>query len=193
MSSHQRIGYARVSTSKQSLERQEAELEGAGCARIFSDKITGAARSGDRPGFVEALGYLRNGDELAVSSLDRLARSLHELLAIVGDLRARGVALYVVDRKWRVGGGDPTGDLLLAVFGAIAEFELELIRERSRSAREAAIANGKRIGRAPALTEIEQRGALAMLQEGGTVREVARAYNSSKSTIARLRRRELAG
>jgi len=124
------VGYARVSTAEQTLALHEDALRAAGCEKIFTDTMSGA--KAERPGLVEALAYLRPGDALAVWRLDRLGRSLKALIAALTTLEGRGISFRSVTEQL-----DTTtsgGKLIFHVFGALAEFERELIRERTRAA-----------------------------------------------------------
>ncbi len=123
------VGYARVSTAEQTLALQEDALGAAGCERIFTDMSSGARA--DRPGLTDALAYLRPGDALAVWRLDRLGRSLPALIATLADLEGRGIGFRSLTEQL-----DTTtsgGKLIFHVFGALAEFERDLIRERTRA------------------------------------------------------------
>ncbi|MEM7239419.1 MAG: recombinase family protein, partial [Pseudomonadota bacterium] len=151
------IGYARVSTGEQTTDPQEGALRAAGCARIFRDTASGAARA--RPQLARALEMLAPGDVLVIARLDRLARSLSHLLEIVEGLEARGVGFRSL--------GDPIdttsaqGRLTLQILGAVAEFERQLIRERTKAGLASAAAEGRRGGN-PAL-RTGDRGGLAKL------------------------------
>ena len=123
-----RVGYARVSTVDQHLDRQVQAL--GDLDRLFTDEASGSSRA--RPGLEAALGYLRVGDELVVTSMDRLARSVRDLADLVDELTSRGVSVVFLReaQTYRAGAGDPMSRLLLGVLGAVAEFEQAIIRER---------------------------------------------------------------
>ncbi|MGB6064154.1 MAG: recombinase family protein [Desulfomonilaceae bacterium] len=140
------VGYARVSTSDQDLSLQITELKAAGCKTIFTDKISGT--KSDRPGLEDCLKTLRAGDTLAVWRLDRLGRSMQHLVSVVTELKNRGIGF----RSLRDGAIDTTtssGQLIFHVFAALAQFEAELIRERTRAGLSAARARGRKGGRRP--------------------------------------------
>jgi Resolvase, N terminal domain len=141
------IGYARVSTTGQLLDRQQHALAEAGCLRIFADKLSG--KNADRPELAACLDYLRPGDTLVVPSLDRLSRSLVDLIAIVGTLRRRGVGFKSLHEALDT--TTPGGRLVFHVFAALAEFDL--IRERTLDGLRAAEAQGRRGGRRPAVDD----------------------------------------
>ena len=174
------IGYARVSTKDQILDRQTAALEAAGCIRIFADKESG--RNADREELRKALDYLRPGDTLVVPSLDRLGRSLQDLIAIVAGLRKRGVGFRSL--KEALDTTTPGGRLVFHVFAALAEFIRELIVEGTLEGLAAARARGQRLGRPPAMTREQIRHARALLaQPDATIASIARLIGVSRSTI----------
>ena len=141
------IGYARVSTDDQSLDLQRDALKEAGCERIFEDTAGGAA---ERPSLQQALSHLRAGDTLVVWRLDRLGRSLKDLIARAEALGSEGVGLKSL--KEAIDTDSPTGQLVFHIFGALAEFERALIRERTQAGLQAAHARGRRAGDANAST-----------------------------------------
>jgi DNA invertase Pin-like site-specific DNA recombinase len=142
----QYIGYARVSTSDQDLSLQINDLKAAGCEPIFTDKVSGT--KSERPGLDDCLKTLRKGDTLIVWRLDRLGRSMQHLVTVVTDLKAKGIGF----RSLRDGAIDTTtasGELVFNIFAALAQFEAELIRERTRAGLAAARARGRNGGRKP--------------------------------------------
>lgn len=138
-----RIGYARVSTTDQDLALQLDALRGAGCERVFEDKESGA--KADRPGLAAALSFARAGDVLVVWRLDRLGRSLPDLVRIVADLEGKGIGFESLQEKIET--GSATGKLVFHVFAALAEFERSLIGERTRAGLAAARDRGRKGGR----------------------------------------------
>lgn len=174
------VGYARVSTRDQHLDRQLAALDGAGCLRVFADKLSG--RNVERPELRACLDYLRAGDVLVVSALDRLGRSLADLLAIVDDLRHRGVGFRSLHES--IDTTTPGGRLVFHVVGALAEFVRELIVEGTREGLAAARARGQRLGRPPALTPEQVRHARSLLTDPDTsIASIARLLGVSRATI----------
>ena len=139
------IGYARVSTNEQNLDLQRDALRKAGVAakNIFTDKITGTKE--ERPGLTEALSHLRDGDTLVVWRLDRLGRSLKHLIETVTALQSTGVAFQSIAEN--IDTSNATGQLVFHIFGALAEFERNLIRERTIAGLSAARARGRKGGR----------------------------------------------
>lgn len=142
-----RLGYARVSTDDQRLDLQRDALTRAGCADIYEEKVSG--KSADRPALDYCLRALSAGDTLVVWRLDRLGRSLPDLVRIVGELEQRGVGFESVTE--RIETGSATGKLTFHLFSALAEFERNLIRERTQAGLAAARARGRKGGRKPAL------------------------------------------
>jgi DNA invertase Pin-like site-specific DNA recombinase len=175
-----RIGYARVSTSGQLLDRQTRALTDAGCLRVFADTQSG--RTADRPELAACLDYLRAGDTLVVPSLDRLSRSLQDLIGIVAELRHRGVGFCSLHEALDT--TTPGGRLVFHVFAALAEFIRELIVEGTREGLDAARARGQRLGRPPALTPEQIGHARDLLtRPGNSVASIARLLGVSRSTI----------
>ncbi|MCG8154141.1 recombinase family protein, partial [Pimelobacter simplex] len=164
------IGYARVSTQGQSTDPQVDQLRAAGAERIYCDKMSGV-RS-DRPGLAEALDRLRPGDTLVVAALDRLGRSVIQVLNTLTDLDHRGVAV----RSLREGldFSTPAGRLAATVFAAMAELERELIRERAAAGRAAAKARGRQVGRPPVLDAEQVDLARKLRAAGESVAAIAR-------------------
>src|SRR3712207_6386249 len=137
------IGYARISTLDQSLALQQDALRAAGCERIFTATASGART--DRPGLADALEHLRTGDTLVVWRLDRLGRSLEHLMETIRELHEQGIHFKSLQEQLDT--ATSGGKLVFHVFGALAEFERDLIRERTRAGLEAARARGRRGGR----------------------------------------------
>ncbi len=178
----QRIGYARVSTLDQNLSLQRDALLQAGCARIFEDRLSGATIRTERPGLTEALNYLRAGDTLVVWRLDRMARSLRELLTIAQQLQERHIDLHSLQEQLDT--GTATGRLLFHLFGVLAEFERDLTRERVRAGLQAARARGRKGGRPRALTPDQLKRASELMQNRQLrISEITALLGVSKSTL----------
>lgn len=176
------VGYARVSTHDQKPELQLDALRAAGCEEIFIEKASGAQR--DRPEMQAALRHLRAGDTLVVWKLDRLARSMKQLIETIESLEAKGVGFRSLTEA--IDTTTPGGRLLFHVFGALAEFERSIIRERTRAGLDAARARGRKGGRPPKLTEKDIKAARAMLLDKTiTVEEIARHLRVSPATLYR--------
>jgi len=178
------IGYARVSTSVQTLDAQLEQLSAAGCVSVFRETMSGA-RS-DRPELKKALDTLTEGDVLLVTRLDRLARSTRDLLDIVHTIETRGAKLKALTDSW-ADTTTPTGKLILTVLGGLAEFERSLIAERTAEGRERARRAGRRLGRPPILTTYQRDVVLKMRAEGQDNAEIARVLGVSRSTVSRIK------
>ncbi|WP_374636053.1 recombinase family protein [Paracoccus sp. (in: a-proteobacteria)] len=177
-----RIGYARVSSQDQTPDLQLDALRAAGCKRIFVETASGAQR--DRPELGAALDYLRAGDTLVIWKLDRLARSVKQLIETVEGLEARGIGLRSLTET--IDTTTAGGKLVFHIFGALAEFERAIIGERTRAGLEAAKARGRRGGRPPKLTSQDLAAAKAMLADASfTVADVARRLGVSPATLYR--------
>ena len=176
-----RVGYARVSSTGQSLEVQLDKLRAGGCDRIFQEKLAGTTDR--RPQLRECLRYLREGDTLIISRLDRLARSTLHLHQIAEQLKQDGVELRVLDQA--IDTSTPTGRLLFSMLGAIAEFETELRRERQMDGIAKAKSRGVRFGRKASLTAEQVRELRQRRAAGALVPELMRSYGVSKATVYR--------
>jgi DNA invertase Pin-like site-specific DNA recombinase len=174
------IGYARVSTMDQSVDLQLDALKEAGCRRIFEEARSGADR--ERPKLNEALEFLQPGDTLVVWKWDRLARSLSHLIEIVELLHARGCGLRSLTEA--IDTTTAGGRLVFHVFGALAEFERDINRERTLAGLASARARGRKGGRPRVLTGQKLDVAHALLRDGSlTVREVAKQIQVSEATL----------
>jgi len=176
-----RIGYARVSTADQDLALQCDALTGAGCDPTFEDRASGA--KADRPGLAQALSYVRSGDVLVVWKLDRLGRSMSHLIATVSELETHGVGLRSLTEQ--IDTTTPGGRLIFHVFGALGQFERDLIRERTRAGLKAAEARGRRGGRKPVVTVEKLRRARQLMAKGLTAREAAARIKVGKTALYR--------
>ncbi len=176
------VGYARVSTQDQKPELQLDALRRADCERIFEEKTSGAQR--DRPELKAALDYLREGDTLVVWKLDRLARSLKQLIETVEALEERNIGFRSLTEN--IDTTTPGGRLVFHIFGALAEFERSIIRERTSAGLAAARTRGKVGGRPPALCERDISAARAMLADANIpTKEVAKRLGVAVSTLYR--------
>ena len=178
------IGYARVSTEDQKLRMQHDALSAAGCDKIFDEKVSGAGAR--LPGREELLQYVRPGDVVVVWKLDRLGRSLRDLIDIVTTLKERGVGLRSLHEA--IDTTTPAGKLTFHVFAALAEFERDLVRERTRAGLAAALDRGVKLGRPKALgpEQIEMARTL-MANPRLSARQVAEQLGVHRATLYRSR------
>ena len=174
------MGYARVSTETQDTALQLDALGAAGCERIYQESISGSSK--ERPELVKCLDALRDGDTLTVCRLDRLGRSLKDLVGIVSDLEERGVGFRSLSEA--IDTGNAGGKLIFHVFAALAEFERSLIRERTCAGLAAARARGRKGGRPRKLSPDQVRKANAMLLDPDMTKgEVARHFHVTRMTL----------
>ena len=176
-------GYARVSTDGQTLASQDAQLHAAGCAKVYSEKVSGARSY--RPELAKILRRLEPGDVLMVARLDRLARSTRDLLNILHMLGERGIGFRSLADSW-ANTTTAHGRLLVTMLAGIAEFERELIRARTGEGRKRAQARGVKFGRPSKLNAYQRQEALQRLAAGETQTDIARSYGVSHVTIGRL-------
>ena len=178
------LGYARVSTADQNLALQIDALEAVGCTRIFEDKISGAKSV--RKGLDECLSKLQQGDTLVVWRLDRLGRSMQHLVAVVTDLKDRGISFKSV-QDGAIDTSTASGELIFNVFASLAQFERELIRERTNAGLAAARARGKKGGRRSiSQNDPKVKAARAMHADPDhSIKEICDTLNISRATLYR--------
>lgn len=175
------LGYARVSTDEQKMDLQTDALEKAGCEQVFSDTASGA--KDDRPGLAQALEALGQGDVLVVWKLDRMGRSLPHLVSTVSELQARGVEFRSLQEA--IDTTTPGGRLVFHVFAALAQFERELIRERTKAGLEAARSRGRIGGRRHKLDENAAQAVSLMTEERIPVEQICASLDISRATYFR--------
>jgi len=172
-----KVGYARVSTADQHLRMQEDALKSAGCEEIYTDVVSGVKEQ--RPGLEKALGFLRDGDTLVVWKLDRLGRSIQNLIQLINDLHGKNIAFKSLQES--IDTSTSGGKLVFHIFGALAEFERGLIQERTQAGLKAARARGRMGGRPPLL---DSRKIARMVQiydeQKNTVAEICKIYGISR-------------
>src|SRR6266852_3791327 len=180
------IGLARVSTDAQDAQLQRDALTLAGCGRIFEEKASTRKATTDRPGLVAALDYLRAGDTLAVWKLDRLGRSVKDVLTIADDLHARGIGVRILTGKLS-GSYSPTGEgkFFFTMMAAFAELERDIIHERTMAGLAAAKAQGRNGGRPTVMDEDKLAAARARRARGESPTEIARGLGVSRASIYR--------
>jgi DNA invertase Pin-like site-specific DNA recombinase len=177
------IGYARVSTQDQTLALQQDALTKAGCDKIFTDTASGS--SSERPGLTEALSHLRKGDSLVVWRLDRLGRSLRHLIDTIKSLNDRDIGFQSITE--RIDTTTSGGKLVFHIFGALAEFERDIIRERTQAGLRAARARGRRGGR-PKRASYSRKVAMARAlyaDKTNSVSEICKTLGISRATLYR--------
>jgi DNA invertase Pin-like site-specific DNA recombinase len=180
-----RIGYARASTSDQNLNLQKDALQAAGCDRLFTDIASGARA--ERTGLAEALSECRPGDMLVVWKLDRLGRSLPHLVETVSGLAARDVGLQSLQEQ--IDTTTSGRKLIFHIFAALAEFERDVMRERTKAGLAAARARGRTGGRPKGVDQKKQKAALALKKEAGhSVREICEIGGISRNTYYKYTR-----
>ncbi|WP_186105939.1 recombinase family protein [Burkholderia gladioli] len=184
------FAYARVSTADQTSANQLREIEAAGffvdTRRVITESISGSVSANQRPGFAELLLKMEEGDVLIVTKLDRLGRNAMDVRATVEALTERGIRIHCL----ALGGVDLTsaaGRMTMQVLNAVAEFERDLLIERTRSGIARAKEEGKTMGRPAALTAHQQHEVRQLLNNGATVAGLARRYSTSRQTIMRIR------
>jgi DNA invertase Pin-like site-specific DNA recombinase len=178
-----KYGYARVSTNGQSVDAQVRQLTKAGCKKVFRETASGAQT--DHAQLRKALAALQADDVLMVTKLDRLARSTRDLLNTLGAIAARKAGFQSLGDNW-ANTTTAHGRLMLTVLGGLAEFERELIRARTGEGRKRAVERGVKMGRPPKMTPPQIKKALRRRDAGEPMRDIAKSYDVSHSTISRL-------
>lgn len=180
-----KVGYAGVSTKDQSLDAQTEALLAAGCEEVYSEKLSGKTAT-TRPELRAAIKFVRRGDALVVTKLDRLARSILDLNEIAQELHGKGANLIVLDQAG-IDTTTATGKLVFDVLGSVAEFERKLIAERATAGRARAVAKGVKFGAPAKLTEQQVTRLRADMQRGGVpVKEIAAKHGISRATAYRV-------
>jgi len=184
------FAYCRVSTLEQTTENQRREIEAAGFAvktqRLIEEHISGSVVASERPGFARLLDRMENGDVLIVTKLDRLGRNAMDIRKTVeqladSDIRVHCLALGGVDQT------SPAGKMTMQVISAVAEFERDLLLERTHSGIARAKASGKRFGRPSVLNEEQQLTVIARINAGISISAIAREFNTTRQTILRVK------
>ncbi|KIC88489.1 recombinase family protein [Pantoea agglomerans] len=190
------FAYCRVSTLEQNTENQRREIEAAGFAiqprRLIEEKISGSVAASERPGFARLLDRMENGDVLIVTKLDRLGRDAIDVRKTVeqlamSDIRVHCLALGGVDLT------SPAGKMTMQVISAVAEFEKDLLIERTHSGLARARAAGKRFGRPPALNDEQKKAVLERIDAGASISSIARDFDTTRQTILRVKASRPAG
>ena len=184
------FAYCRVSTTDQTTENQKLEIVAAGFAiearRLVDESISGSVAAKERPGFIKLIDRMESGDVLVVTKLDRLGRNAMDVRSTVEQLASSGVRVHCL----ALGGVDltsPAGKMTMQVIAAVAEFERDLLIERTQSGIVRAKAAGKQFGRPPALNAQERATVVARLGDGASIAELAREFKTTRQTIMRVR------
>jgi DNA invertase Pin-like site-specific DNA recombinase len=176
------IGYARVSTGEQNLDLQRDALKHAGCEHVYTDEMSGA--KAERPGLTKALSFLRAGDTLVVWRLDRLGRSLKDLIGRMDELRQRTIGFKSLHES--IDTTSPAGKLQFHIFSALAEFERDLIRERTMAGLRAARARGRVGGRKRSLSKDQVKMAAQLMKNKEvSIREICQTLKVGRTTLYR--------
>lgn len=181
---NQTFGYARVSTADQNTDTQLDALQKFGCDRIFQEKISGL--SVQRPALDEMLGLLRSGDTVVVSRFSRLGRSRDHLINLIGSFSERGVIFKALDLG--IDSATPSGKLVIGIFAALAEYDREMILEKTRAGQLLAKAQGKHIGRRAGVNQENFQKVRAATQKGLSVLEIVNLTGISLSSVKRYRK-----
>lgn len=184
------FAYCRVSTLEQNTENQRREIEAAGFAikqqRLIEEQISGSVAASERPGFMRLLDRMESGDVLIVTKLDRLGRNAIDIRQTVELLSASEIRVHCL----ALGGVDltsPAGKMTMQVISAVAEFERDLLVERTHAGLARAKAAGKRFGRPPALTEDQKQTVFSLIDAGESISAIARKFDTTRQTILRVR------
>ncbi|MFK3711645.1 recombinase family protein [Leclercia adecarboxylata] len=184
------FAYCRVSTLEQNNENQRREIEAAGFAirpqRLIEEYISGSVAAGERPGFMRLLDRMENGDVLIVTKLDRLGRNAMDIRKTVELLSASKIRVHCL----ALGGVDltsPAGKMTMQVISAVAEFERDLLLERTHAGIARAKASGKRFGRPPALNDEQKKAVFLRLDAGVSISAIAHEFNTTRQTILRVK------
>lgn len=180
------IGYCRISTPEQaeSLVNQEKQLQEHGCEKIFTDVASGT--KAHRPGLQAALDYAREGETIVVTRLDRLGRTTLDTLRTVQKLDERGIKIQALDVNLDT--ATPAGRLVLNVIASLAQWERDLLVERTKEGLAYARSQGRVGGRPPALSEDGKKAVIAAIEQGMSENQVAQTFNVSRSTVSRIKR-----
>jgi DNA invertase Pin-like site-specific DNA recombinase len=179
-----KVGFARVSTQGQELDMQLTKLTEFGCERIFQGKQSGASVKNDEM-LKELIDFIRDGDEVIVTRLDRLGRSLKSILNAIEDIHRKGANLKTIDGTLNTSSDNPFSKAMINLCGVFAQLERDLIRSRTAEGREKAKAQGKHLGRLPALSNKQAKDIMEATSRGESISSLAKKYKVSRSTINR--------
>lgn len=180
------VGFARVSTVGQDLQNQLEALTAAGCEPIFYGKQSGISKENEKK-LSELVAYVRDGDVVVTTKLDRLGRSLKYILEVIQQITDKGATFKTLDGAVNTTNDSPFARAQLSLIGTFAQLERDLIAQRTTEGREAAKGKGVKFGRKPALTATEQKLVVSSLSNGASVYGLAKKYSVSRQTIMRIR------
>lgn len=179
-----KVGFARVSTKEQELTLQLKQLEEFGCEKIFHGKHSGVSVKNDEQ-LKELIDFIREADEVIVTRLDRLGRSLKSILDAIDSIHSKGACLNIIDGSLNTSNDNPFSNAMINLCCVFAQLERDLIKARTAEGREAAKAQGRHLGRMPALSEKQAKELLKAKKNGESISALARKYNVSRPTIHR--------
>ncbi|NQY87413.1 MAG: recombinase family protein [Colwellia sp.] len=179
-----KVGFARVSTQEQDLSIQLKQLKDFGCEKIFNGKQSGVSIKNDEK-LRELIEFIREGDEVIVTRLDRLGRSLKSILDTIDNIHKKKATLNIIDGSLNTGNDNPFSTAMINLCGVFAQLERDLIKSRTAEGREAAKAKGKHLGRMPALSEKQSQELFKAKESGESISSLARTYNVSRATVHR--------
>lgn len=179
-----KVGFARVSTKEQDLKIQLSKLNEFGCERVFQGKQSGTSIKNEEK-LLELIDFIREGDEVIVTRLDRLGRSLKSILEAIESIHNKGACLNIIDGSLNTKNDNPFATAMINLCGVFAQLERDLIKSRTAEGREEAKAKGKHIGRMPALTDKQTKELYKARLSGDSISALARKYNVSRATVHR--------
>lgn len=179
-----KVGFARVSTKEQELDLQLKLLNDFGCEKVFHGKHSGVSVKNDEK-LKELIDFIREGDEVVVTRLDRLGRSLKSILDAIDNIHKKGACLNIIDGSLNTRNDNPFSNAMINLCGVFAQLERDLIKVRTAEGRAEAKANGKHLGRMPALSEKQAQELFKAKSNGESISALARKYNVSRATVHR--------
>lgn len=179
-----KVGFARVSTQEQDLKVQLSKLNDFGCEKIFKGKQSGASIKNEEK-LKELIDFIREGDEVIVTRLDRLGRSLKSILNAIDNIHKKGACLNIIDGSLNTSNDNPFSNAMINLCGVFAQLERDLIRVRTAEGRAEAKAQGKHLGRIPALSDKQAQELVKAKKNGESVSALARKYEVSRATVHR--------
>lgn len=179
-----KVGFARVSTKEQDLKIQLLKLNEFGCEKIFKGKQSGASIRNEEK-LKELIDYIREGDEVIVTRLDRLGRSLKSILDAIDNIHSKGACLNIIDGSLNTSNDNPLSNAMINLCGVFAQLERDLIKARTAEGRAEAKAKGKHLGRTPALTDKQAKELYQAKLKGESISALARKYSIGRPTVHR--------